>query len=77
MVQGDLPCLQSAGMQVPFPAGHSGLKDLALLQLPHRLQLRLESDPRPGNSVCCRVGVGKSKNGKEDPPPPKEEKTML
>lgn len=31
---------------------HSGLKDPALLQLQHRLQLWLGSDSWPGNSIC-------------------------
>lgn len=36
-------------------ARHSGLKDPGLVQLWHRLQLPLGSDPRPGNSICCGV----------------------
>ena len=41
--------LRSARMQVRPPAQHSGLKDLALPQLWHRLQLQLRSDPWPRN----------------------------
>lgn len=42
-------------------ARHSGLKDPGLVQLWHRLQLPLGSDPRPGNSICHGVGVGGQK----------------
>lgn len=36
-------------MQVQPPAQDSGLNDLALQQLWHRLLLQLEPDPWPGN----------------------------
>ena len=35
----------STGTQVQSPAWHSELKNLALLQLQHRSQLQLRSDP--------------------------------
>ena len=38
-----------AEAQVRSPAQCTGLKDLVLLQLHHRLQLRLEFSPWPGN----------------------------
>ena len=52
------------GMQIQFPAWHSGFKDPGLLQLWHRLQLQLGSDPWPGNSLCCRAAK-KEKKKKE------------
>ena len=63
VVQWDLDrlCLWSAGAQVPSPAWHSGLKDLAVLQLCHRLQLPLGSDPWPWELYMpwgCQKGVG-------------------
>ena len=51
MVQQDQWCLCSARMWVQSLTGHSGLKDQVLLQLQHRLQLRLESDPWSENSI--------------------------
>ena len=45
MAKWDPTLFLSAGMQVPSPAWHSGLKDLAL-------QLQLRSDPWPRNSIC-------------------------
>ena len=47
---------QVAGL---IPARHSGLKDLALLQLPHRLQLRLGSDPWPTQELRTPRGSRK------------------
>ena len=47
------------------------VKDLPVPQLQHRLQLWLKSDPRPGNSTCCRA-TKKEKKKKVIPgePPP-------
>ena len=53
VAQQEHQCLHSPESQVWSPAWHSGLKDLALLQLLHRSKLQLESDPWPGNSICC------------------------
>ena len=61
MVQRDGQHLCSTRMQVPSPAQHSGLKDLALLQLWRRSQLQLRSDPySPGTPYA----VGQSKKEK-------------
>ena len=62
MAQFDQWHLWSTGTQVQSPAQHSGLKDPGLLQLQHRLQLQLGSDPWPGNSICCRVAKKERKN---------------
>ena len=51
VAQRDPRCLWSTGTQIQFPAQHSGLKDLVLLQLQHRSKLRLRSDPWPKNSI--------------------------
>ena len=61
MVQQDQWHVYSTRMQVRSPARNSGLKDPMSLPLWHRLQLRLRSDPRPGNSIC----QGAAKNGKK------------
>ena len=45
--------------QVRSLPGHSGLKDLALLQLQHRTQLQLRFNPWPG--TCVRHGCGHKK----------------
>ena len=42
-------------MQVRSLAQHSWLKDPALLQLQHKLQLWLTSDPWPASTICHRV----------------------
>ena len=42
---------QAAGLIL---AGHSGLKDPALLPLQHRSQLWFRYDPWPRNFICCR-----------------------
>ena len=52
VVQQDQQCLCSTRTQVPSPARHSGLKHLALLHLWYGSQLRIGSDPWPGNSIC-------------------------
>ena len=54
---GRYPC--SARTLAPPPAQHSGLKDPALPQLQHRLQVRLRSDPRPRNSTCHEASKNK------------------
>ena len=62
MVQRDWWHLGSAGTDtgsILDPAQR--VKDPALPQLWLRLQLRLRSDPWPGNSICC----GAAKNGKK------------
>ena len=41
--------LVSVVVQVPSPAWHSGLKDLALLQLQHKSKLQLVFNPWPRN----------------------------
>ena len=46
-------------------AWHSGLKDPALLQLKHRSQLWLRSDPWPRNSMCCEAAKKGEREGKE------------
>ena len=46
---------------VSIPGLARWVKDPALQQLRLRLQLRLGSDPWPGNSICC--GVTKNKKG--------------
>ena len=51
--------LYSARTQVRSLAKYSGLKDLAVLQFQHKVQLGLRSDPLPRNSICC----GEAKNG--------------
>ena len=43
---------QDAGSSLAL---HSGLKDLALLQLQRSLQLQLRSGPWPGNSICPSI----------------------
>ena len=35
-----------------IPSRAQSMEDLVLLQLQHRLQLQLESDPWPKNSIC-------------------------
>ena len=52
VAQQDQQCLCSTRTQVPSPARHSGLKHLALLHLWYGSQLRIGSDPRPGNFIC-------------------------
>ena len=64
MVQQDGRHLWSTGTQVRSPAQDSGLKDLALPQQWHRLQLLLESEPRPRNSICCQVAKKEGKKKK-------------
>ena len=43
------------------PAWHSGLKDPALLQLQHRLQLQLRSEPWPWNPINLQGSLKKKK----------------
>ena len=50
-------------MQVRSLALHRGLKDPALPQLWHRLQLCLRNEPWPRNLIC--FGVAKKKKKKE------------
>ena len=52
--------------QVPSPAQHSGLKDLVVLQLPHRSQPQLSSDPWPGNATCHRAAKKEKINEKSN-----------
>ena len=40
------------------------VKDTALLQLWHRLQLRFGSDPWPGKSICCGAAKKEKKKKK-------------
>ena len=66
VVQQYLWCLWSTGSKVQCPAPTQWLKDLVLPKLWTRSQLRLGSDPWPGNSICHRVakkGKGKKMNG--------------
>ena len=65
MAQQDQQRLCSTGMQVQSQARHSGLKDLVLPELWCKLQLQLESDPWPGNSICHGCSRGKIKEKKE------------
>lgn len=46
------------------PAWHSGLKNLALLQVQHRLKMWLGADPWLGNSKCRGSAKKKKKGGK-------------
>ena len=62
MTQWDQQGLCSARTQVQFLARHSGLKDLALLQLQRGSQLK--SDPWPGNSIC--LGMAKKEKKKKN-----------
>ena len=45
----------------PWPSWHSGLKDPALLQLWHRFQWWLRSDPWCGNTIGWRTAKRKKK----------------
>ena len=45
---------------IPGPGG----KDQVWLQLQHRSQLQLRSDPWPGNSTCHRVAKNEKKKKK-------------
>ena len=54
--------LQRQDAGIGSPAQHSGLKDLVLLQLWHRSQLQLRSDPWLRNSICCGVAKKENKN---------------
>ena len=49
------------GAQVQSPAWYRGLKDLALPQLCHRLQLQLRFNPWPGNFHMMWVQPQKKK----------------
>ena len=54
--------------QVQSLAGHSGLKNLALPQLPCRWQLQLTQlrcDPWLGNSICCQKRKRREERGGE------------
>ena len=62
MAQQDQQYLCRARMQIWSLAQHGELKDLALLQLPHRSQLQLRSDPWSRNSICH--GVAKKRINK-------------
>lgn len=68
MVHWTLPRLCSARTWVPHLAWPSGLKDPALLQLWHRLQVWFRSDPWPKKSMCHRAaqkGKERKKRGRE------------
>ena len=67
MAQGDLWHLCPTRMQVWVLARHSGLKDLAFLQLQCRLQLWLGSDPWPRNSICRGMTKKKKKKKRRSP----------
>ena len=62
-------------MQVRSLAWHSGLKDLVLLELRHRLQLWLGSDPWSGNSMYH--GVAKNEKDKTKPKTLKRKSEMM
>lgn len=51
--------------QCQDPAWHSGLKDLGLLHLWHRSQLRLGSSLWLGNSKCCKGWLKKREREKK------------
>ena len=72
VVQMDRQHLCSARTRVRCLAWHSGLKELVLLQLWHRLQLQLGSDLWPRNSICH--GVAKKE---KDPPAATPSPTLL
>ena len=55
----------SAAPEVPSLAWHSELKDPSLLQLRHRLQPWLRSDPSPGTSMCHEAVKKKKKKKKK------------
>ena len=68
VVQWDWWCLCSTRAQVQSPAQPSGLKNLVLPQLWHRLKLWLRSDSWPRNSIChgeARTKKKKKKRKKE------------
>ena len=48
----DWRCLWNIRMQVQSPTPAQHVKNLELLELQHRSQLQLRSDPWPGNSIC-------------------------
>ena len=56
------------GRKVQALARHSGLKDPAWLQLWHRSQLRLGSDPWPRNSICHGAAPKYQKPKQKTPP---------
>ena len=59
----DQPCLWRGGMQVRSPPSPAQwVKDLALSQLWHSLQLWLGSDPCPRNSICYRMAQKEKRN---------------
>ena len=64
-MQRDWQCLCNARTQVPSLALHGGSKDLALLQLQHRLQPWLGSDPWHGKSMCHGVARKEKARGAE------------
>lgn len=51
----------STKVVVSIPSLAQWVKRSGMLQLQCRLQVRLGSDPRPGNSICCRVGKKRKK----------------
>ena len=62
MAQGYWRCPCSTRTQVLSLAQHSGSKDPALVQLRHKLRLRLRSDPWPRSSMCCRAAKKRKQN---------------
>ena len=58
MVQWDQQCLCSSRDSGSIPAPAQWVKDLALPQLKHRLQLWLRFDAWPENSTCLRTAKG-------------------
>ena len=44
-----------------IPGWEEWVKDPAWLQMQCRSRLWLGSDPRPGNSICCRVAKNENK----------------
>ena len=57
----DLACLHGGTGSIPSPAQR--VKDPALLQMWHRLQLWLQFDPWPGNFHVLQVQLKKKKDG--------------
>ena len=59
VVQRDQQCLWRAGSHIPIPGPAQWVKDPALLQLWHRRQLQLGSDPWPKRSMCGKAAKKK------------------
>ena len=51
--------LALVAVEARIPGLGPWVKDLVLLQLWHRLQLRLDSIPGPGTSICREYGKSK------------------